>query len=278
MAYPKIKDIEVPLLKEINRAGGRVRPRDIYDKVAQHFSNLTEEDLERRMDSSPSVYKWHNKVQWARQSLVNKEEIDGSVYGEWKITDRGRQRIARGDLLTPSVSASVESSSHEEIKLADLVDLHENDIRTRLKDRINNLDPRQFEHFGKKLLEAIGFTEIEVTQRSHDGGIDGHGKLRQGIVKINAAFQCKKWSGTVSRPEIDRFRGAITGQFDQGIFLTTSNFSNEALEASIRRGTIPIIMVDGERIIEIMIENGIGISRRPVYQLDIKEEFFNLED
>jgi len=177
MTYPKQKEIEIPLLTEIDGAGGEVRPRDIYDKVAQHFPELTEEDLERRMERYPSIHKWHNKVQWARQVLINKGEIDGSVYGVWKITDLGRQRI-RGDVPPPP----------EEITLLDLKETHENAVRTRLLDRLNNFTPTQFEHFARQLLEAMGFNEIVVTQQSHDGGIDGHGKLRQGIVKINAAF------------------------------------------------------------------------------------------
>lgn len=277
MAYPKQKEIEIPLLTEIGRAGGEVRPRDIYDKVSQHFPQLTEEDLERRMESYPSINKWHNKVQWARQALINKGEIDGSVYGVWKITDLGRQRVSRG-LSQPSEEIPLVQQSPEEVTLLDLQETHENAVRTRLLDRLNNLTPQQFEHFARQLLEVMGFSEIIVTQQSHDGGIDGYGKLRQGIVKIDAAFQCKRWSGTVPRPEIDRFRGAISGQFDQGIFFTTSKFSREASEASIRRGAVPILMVDGERIVEIMIKNGIGISRRPLYLLDVDEEFFAIEE
>jgi hypothetical protein len=77
MAYPKQKEIEIPLLKEIDRAGGEVRPRDIYDKVVQHFPQLTEEDLERRMERYPSMNQWHNKVQWARQSLIKNKTPSG---------------------------------------------------------------------------------------------------------------------------------------------------------------------------------------------------------
>ena len=62
MAYPKQSEIEIPLLKEIKKAGGEVRPQDIYTKVAQHFGQLTAEDLERRLESSPSTYKWQNHV------------------------------------------------------------------------------------------------------------------------------------------------------------------------------------------------------------------------
>jgi len=269
VAYPKQSDIEIPLLLEIDKAGGKVRPQDVYAKVAEHFIQLTAEDLERRLESFPSTYKWQNHVQWARQKLVNKGEVDGSVRGIWKITDLGRKRIGRS-----SVTGTVAPPKSGEITLQDLLEAHESAVRSLLADRIRNLDPTEFELFSKDLLQALGFTEVNVTQRTRDGGIDGFGKFRQGIVKIDAAFQCKRWQGVVPRPEIDRFRGAISGKFDQGIFLTTSSFSRESLEASIRPGTVPIIMVDGDRMLELMIKNGIGVLRRPLQLLDIDEDFF----
>jgi len=269
MAYPKQSEIEIPLLLEIDKAGGKARPQDVYAKVAQHFSQLTAEDLERHLESSPSINKWQNHVQWARQKLIVKGELDGSVRGVWKLTDLGKKRIE----VTPTPSP-VPPPKPEEITLQDLLESHESAVRARLADKLRNLDPTDFEVFSKDLLQALGFAEVKVTQRSRDGGIDGFGKLRQGIVKIDAAFQCKRWQGVVPRPEIDRFRGAISGKFDQGIFLTTSSFSQEALDASIRPGAVPIIMVDGEKMLELMIQNGIGVLRRPLQLLDIDEDFF----
>lgn len=76
------------------------------------------------------------------------------------------------------------------------------------------------------------------------------------------------------RPEIDKFRGAISGKFEQGIFLTTSSFSKEASEVSIRPGAVPIILIDGERIVELMLQQGIGISKRPLYVVTLDETFF----
>ena len=266
MSYPIQRDIEIPLLVELDRAGGQADPKNLYLQVAQHFPQLTEDELERRLESYPSTYKWRNIVQWVRQKLVTKGEMDGSVRGVWKITELGRKRILkRGPEATPIV---------EEITLQDLMVTHENAVRNRLSDRLYNLPPTGFELFAKQLLQALGFIEVEVTRRTRDGGIDGYGKLKQGIVRINAAFQCKRWRQTVQRQEIDRFRGAISGKFDQGIFLTTSKFSRDALAASIRLGTVPIIMIDGEKIIDLMVQQGIGVSRRPIYLLDVDETFF----
>jgi restriction system protein len=97
-----------------------------------------------------------------------------------------------------------------------------------------------------------------------DGGIDGNGELKLGLATMRAAFQCKKWQGSVGRPEIDKFRGAIQGRFEHGYFFTTSSFSDEARRASIRDGAVPIFLFDGHEIFQIMVEKGLGIGRRPI--------------
>lgn len=82
--------------------------------------------------------------------------------------------------------------------------------------RLNELTPRQFELFSRKLIQAYGFSEVEVTELHSDGGIDGHGKLRLGLATMRVAFQCKRWKASVGRPDVDKFRGAIQGEFEQG--------------------------------------------------------------
>ena len=102
---------------------------------------------------------------------------------------------------------------------------------------------------------------------------------RQGVVHIKSAFQAKKWNdGVVGRPEIDRFRGAIQGEYDHGVFLTTSRFSKEAREASVRKGAITILLLDGDAIAGLMTEKGIGVKKQPVYMLDIDHAFFDFDE
>jgi restriction system protein len=134
--------------------------------------------------------------------------------------------------------------------------------------QLKEVEPRTFESFSKKLLEVYGFREMEVTQYSKDGGIDGYGKLKVGITYLNVAFQCKRWrKNNVSRTEIDKFRGAIQGEYEQGIIFTTASFSKESQNATRKKGAVPIILIDGNTIIEIMIEKnfGIEIENLPIY-------------
>ncbi|NDV70380.1 restriction endonuclease [Dysgonomonas sp. 25] len=141
-------------------------------------------------------------------------------------------------------------------------------FKIQLLEQLKDLDPLVFELFSKKLLKVYGFRDMKVTKPQKDGGIDGYGKLKVGISYLNVAFQCKRWKNTsIGRTEIDKFRGAIQGDFEQGIFITTSKFSKEALNATTKKGAVPIILIDGMMIIDIMIEKkfGIEIQDIPLY-------------
>lgn len=105
MAFPRYRDIELPLLYELNAAsGGRTSPIAIYERVAEHFPTLTAADLKvitRNRRPSPI---WNNMVQWARNELVKKGEIEPpsvSGRGIWAISDKGRARLARERHLLP---------------------------------------------------------------------------------------------------------------------------------------------------------------------------------
>src|SRR5687767_14264230 len=90
MPLPRQYDVEVPLLKVLVELGGQAVPADVYGRVAKFFHQITEDDLRARMESGN--VQWWNHVQWARQKLVERGEIDRSVPGLWQITDAGRLR------------------------------------------------------------------------------------------------------------------------------------------------------------------------------------------
>lgn len=163
------------------------------------------------------------------------------------------------------------------IKLRDLQLLHSKyvaELKRKILGDLKRLSPAAFELFAKRLLDIYGFHDTRVTQLSGDGGIDGFGKLKVGLANLNVAFQCKRWAkGNIQRPEIDKFRGAAQGDVEQGLFFTTASFSEGAIAASIKRGAVPIILVDGESIIDLMIEKGFGVQLDtmtiPSYALDL---------
>lgn len=278
MPFPTQAEIEIPLLKVINSLGGACQPRQTYPQVARYFPLLTEEEQNQRLENYPNIRKWWNMVQWARQRCVENGEISATTRGIWKITDAGRQRIQSPEAQEHVVGAMPIPPTIQ-INLRDLSNEQHYSVRKRIIDELNALTPYGFEKFCISLLEQLGYENLQVTQRTGDSGIDGNGDFRQGVVSMKSAFQAKRWStNSVGRPEIQAFRGAIQGEFDHGVFLTTSRFTGTAQEESIRRGVIPVLLLDGDSIANLMIEKGLGVRKQPIYLVDIDEEFFDFDE
>jgi restriction system protein len=153
------------------------------------------------------------------------------------------------------------------------------EAKERLLTELKSLSPTGFEHFCKELLQQLGYRDVTVTKRSNDGGIDGHGQFQQGVVSIKSAFQAKRYAeAPVRRPEIDRLRGALQGEFDHGVFITTSRFTKDATEASYKKGAITILLLDGDAVAELMLERGIGVVKRPLHLYEVDDDFFDFDE
>ena len=206
--------------------------------MPSYFPQLSEQDLSARLPSSPSTYRWHNLVQWSRQKLVEKGEIDASTRGVWKLTPRGRARASGS-----AANATEELLLANQATLKDLVYENEAEVKRRIISELHSLGSTEFEQFCVSLLGPLGYQQLQVTKRGADRGIDGHGLFRQGVVTIRSAFQAKRWrNNPVSRPEIDKFRGAIQGDYDHGVFLTTGRFTSDAEAASRKKGAISLLL------------------------------------
>ena len=116
MTIPLTKDVELPLLIEIDKLGGEARPSELHPRVTTHFPQITEADLQATLPSGSNA--WTNRIGWARHSLVAKGELDKEPRGIWRITEKGRQRIGKSGLRvsesgpTPVVPTNV----HEDLK------------------------------------------------------------------------------------------------------------------------------------------------------------------
>jgi restriction system protein len=244
------------LLEALVSLGGSARPKKIYPLVTAKFPQLTEEDLSATLKHGEK--RWNNKIQWTRQALITAGDMESPERGVWAITEQGRKRLAKNG------PGPVERPSSAAASLVDLYETYDLQFRSKLLDRLYELSPTQFEHFARQLLTAYGFVQMTVTQVAKDGGLDGHGMLKVGLARMAVAFQCKRWEGNVPRPEVDKFRGAIQGEFEQGLFFTTSDFTKGATEASIKKGAVPIILLNGESIIDLMIEKEFGVQKKPL--------------
>lgn len=177
-----------------------------------------------------------------------------------------------------SEKTSIDNNKTYLTQVRNLYDLYLIDFKTNTLKQLKRMNAYDFEKFCMQLLKVYGFINVAVTQKSRDGGIDGHGKLKIGLAHMNVAFQCKRWDNTtISRKEIDAFRGAIQGEYEQGIFFTTSSFSKEAMKFSIKQGAVPVILIDGNMIVDFMIEKQFGIEHEdlPIYVNAIDKIFSN---
>lgn len=264
---PKQREIEIPLLKCLEESGGKARPQEVYTRIAKYFPDLTDADLAERLSSGG--LKWTNRIQWVRQRLVSKGDMAKPEFGIWAITDKGRQRIhpqaSPNDELTIARQEELPRIPPEmSVNLEEQADEYLEAFKQRTIQKLLDLTPQQFERFAGALLDAYGFAAVQVTGKTGDGGIDGHGKLKVGLASMSVAFQCKRWKGSVGRSEVDKFRGAIQGEYEQGLFFTTSSFSKDALSASLKKGAVPVMLIDGDSIAQLMIDKQFGVRRRPI--------------
>jgi restriction system protein len=243
----------VQAIKEVMQAEGRpLSAAEIYDVIIST-------DLYTFRTDKPV----HVVSQQIRRHCV---ELDFSYSGarHFIMLPNGKYYL-RQDSSPLGIHKLVDSSSKAKKNyLIELKRLHRKyveEFRRRVLDQIKRLEPSAFEIFCKNLLTAYGFRDVTITRPTKDGGIDGHGRLKVGFTYFSVAFQCKRWNKkAVGRPEIDQFRGAIQGQFEQGIFFTTANFSPDAERSSFKAGAVPITLINGPTIVDIMIEKNFGVE------------------
>lgn len=263
--FPKQKDIEIPLLKAVINNGGYTKPKDIYKLIAKEFKCLTKEDLEIRLANGDN--KWQNTVQWVRQALVSKGELSNKKKGIWEITKQGIERVESKQHSNNNL-VSVEIDYIENIILE-----YNRNLKEQLRNKLYNMNSLEFEQFSKLLLQEHGFEKdsIKLTKKGPDGGIDGYGKIKlAGISEINVAFQCKKWKGNVGRSIVQEFRGNIQEKYEKGIIFTTGGFKRGVDLLSDQIGAVPIVMINGEQIVELMIEKDIMVNKKSIYLYELK--------
>ncbi len=153
------------------------------------------------------------------------------------------------------------------------IDKHNKAVMTTLLSRIREMDAKDFERLIARLLDEMDFLDTEVTRYSGDGGIDVRGtwRIADGI-RIKMAIQVKRWKANVQAPAVQAIRGALTGS-ERGMIITTSDFSKGAKEeAEDQRKASTISLVNGEQLVKLLVEKGIGVTRKRVEILGINTE------
>jgi len=216
---------------------------------------------------SPSTFKdtlRHRLVNLIERGYV---ERDGNTY---VITEAGTDYAAR-------FAGQERDSPKREVQRA--LKAHNDQQREALRERLAVMDPYRFEELARDLLEAMGYQDVEVTQQSGDRGVDVIASVQYGITEVKEVVQVKRRKGTVSRPKIDQLRGALHHHDAiRGTLITLSQFSSSAKEAALLKGAPPITLIDGERLMDLLIEHEIGLKKKPALLYEVDERYFDEED
>lgn len=261
-----------PLLKVIRENGGSGAPSRLTDLVIQ-ACGITED--EEKIPNKNGDSKIRNQIAWARFYLVKAGMIDGKKRGQWSLTKSG-DAVDLDKLDIKTMFKDVAKQFRTEKTVDEDVDdeIESESHKTKVIDLVKKLEPAGFEKFVKRVLTESGFESVEVTGKSGDGGIDGHGILKiNDLTSMKVIFQCKRYKDSVGSGAIRDFRGAMAGRTDKGIVITTGYFTADAKNEATRDGVAPIELVDGDGLVVLMEKYELGLIEKKVY--DIDEKFFD---
>lgn len=262
--FPKREYFLNYVIQALNELGGSGSNDEINNKVIS-IMNIPEDLLNiSHKDTTQSEFEY--QMAWVRTMLKNQGLIENSQRGVWALKSNEEINLPRFKIkFDKSEAAAVEKEvlAKEHWK--------ENVLRVIRE----NLSPNAFERLVQRVLREKGFSEVEVTGRSGDGGIDGKGIAKiNGILSFHIIFQCKRYKGKVGSKDIRDFRGAMVGRTDKGLFITTGAFTRDAIIEASRDGAPIIDLMDGDKFAEKLKELGLGIKVEFREDVFVDEKWF----
>lgn len=280
-----------PLLEALKALGDSGSNQEIDDRAAM-LMGFTDQQLGVLHKDGP-LTEVSYRMAWARTYLNKVEAVTNSGRAVWSITDYGRS-LSREDTTKipvqvrllyskkPKVRASkVDNDNHpvslpEEPESLEIEESTEaRHWRETLLDVLQHLEPGGFERLCQRILRESGFTRVEVTGRSGDGGIDGVGVLRIALLSFQVFFQCKRYKGSVSASTVRDFRGAMVGRTDKGLLLTTGSFTPDAKREATRDGAPVLDLIDGESLCDLLKDLRLGVTTRMVEEVNIDADWLS---
>jgi restriction system protein len=301
MAIPDYQDCMLPVL-ELLADGQDHRLRDLTRAAAERFKLTDAERAEMLPSGQQTVIS--SRVAWAKTYLKKAGLLANPVRGMVRLTDEGKKVLAQkpekidNDFLGkyPSFAefrkktmpietrdAHPEAAATPEESLESAYRILHDALADELLDKVKSCSPTFFEHLVVDLVVAMGYggSRADAGQaigKSGDGGIDGiinEDKLGLDVVCI----QAKRWEQTVGRPEVQAFAGSMEGmRAKKGVLITTASFSKEA-EEYVKRIERKIVLIDGQRLAELMIEHDIGVATARSYLVKkLDSDYFEGEE
>lgn len=276
--YAELIEATFLAMKQLGGSGHN----DEINKKVYEILDVPDNILEIIHTGRDSFSEIDYRLAWARTLLKNYGAIINSARCVWVISPEfANVESVCGTEIEKCKNASGHNAKIDKSKTNNTEQDSAIDIpaeikpwRQRVYEILVGMNPFAFERLTQRILRESGFTDVEVTKRTGDGGIDGYGKLKiNGVISFNIAFQCKRYQGTVGAPEIRDFRGSLTRNVEKGLFVTTGTYSNAAKEEAANIGKQQIDLIDGEGLIDMLAEYSIGLKEVKDYEID--EEYFS---
>jgi len=295
---PPFQEIMLPLL-EFLKDGKEHSIDEAEDYLAKVF-NLTDEERHKLLKSGNQTV-FRNRVGWAKTYMYKAKLLDVPRRANIVITERGLEVLKENP---QSLSAKylmkfpefVEfhksnkkekqeepespSKSPEEV-IYEKTDEINNYVKSELIIKILKSSPHFFEKLVLNLIVKMGYggsfeDVVELLGKTGDEGVDG--LIKEDILGLDKVYlQAKKWDkGTVGRPEIQKFVGALHGKgAKKGIFITTSTFTKDALEYLNKVNDMTLILIDGDKLVDYMLKYNVGVQVKNTIELKkIDEDYF----
>jgi len=301
MPIPDFQSIMRPLL-EAHQDGEEHVNRDLIALLADHFD--LSEDERRKMLPSGGAKLFDNRVGWAKTHIAQAGLLSSPRRAISTITERGREVLRdypdrvdlrvlnefedyrefrtrrRNSEASEEPSEGISNAQTPEESLENEYQKVRQQVEADLLKQIMDNPPGFFESVVVDLVVGMGYGGSrkdagEALGRSGDEGIDGI--IKEDLLGLDVIYvQAKRWGNTVGRPEIQKFAGALQGQrARKGIFITTSTFSSEAIGYASRIDT-KIILIDGQRLAELMYDHEIGVATASVFKVKrIDSDYFS---
>jgi restriction system protein len=289
-----------PLLRYLAAHPEGAPAREACEAAADALKLSADDRQERLPSGAQAIYK--NRTGWAHDRLKRAGFSSSPRRGYWRLTADGLDYAKRNPTLSAAeVERLAEADPEFRLKPLAAVELkpdtvppeavpHQSPddrldsalaeissaVASELLEALMRSTPQFFEVLVLDLLHRMGYgTSREDLKRvggSGDGGIDGIISLdRLGLEKVYV--QAKRWQNSVGRPEVQGFFGALAGnRARKGVFITTSGFTNQALDYA--RSVEGIVLIDGARLTSLMIEHGVGVTHRAVQVPKVDSDYF----
>lgn len=265
-----------PALRALHSLGGRATIDEMHAQVVKDMGLSPRAAITRHTDGKQSKLSY--ELGWTRTFLKKYGLINNLKPGIWTLTELGQntETVDVSDVIQETRARRFQESSKTRVaeQRADYSDGNPH-WQSELLELLRVIDPSAFERLCQEILSKSGFIEVEVTGRSSDGGIDGHGFIRlAGLISFPVVFQCKRYKGSVGAPTIRDFRGAMQGRADKGLIMTTGQFTAEAHNEATRDGAPPIDLIDGGLLVNKIKELGLGVTTRTVEVVEVDAGWF----